>query len=405
MVFNKEQLQAFITQLDLQTPEDLKALLGDMTTEIIQAVYEGELTAHLGYAKHQMSDQPNSRNGYSIKHVKSLAGELELHPPRDRQGTFTPQLVKKRQTDLAGIEPQVLSLYAKGLSTRDIRDHLAELYDIALSAATISTITDRVLDQVREWQQRPLDPIYPILFLDGLVMKLRRDGQIQPVTVYLIFGYTVEGYKACLGLYLAETESASYWLTVLNELKQRGVADVLIFSVDNLTGFSEAIATAFPLAIVQKCVVHQIRNSLKFVPWRERKAVAHDLKAIYTAPTEAAGRHQLEVFATTWEAKYPYIAQSWQTHWAELATFFRYAEPIRTLIYTTNPIENLHRQLRKITKTRPVFPTEEALVKLLYLGLSAQERTWTQRRQNWGRIYAELRIFFPDRLERSEEKQ
>lgn len=403
MVFDKQQLQDLLEAWDLETPDDLQRLLGQMTTEVIQAVYDGELTAHLGYEWHQPSDQSNSRNGYTRKRVKSRVGELALRPPRDRDGSFTPQLIKKRQTDLAGLEPQVLSLYAKGLSTRDIRDHLAELYDVALSAETISTITDRVLEQVREWQQRPLDAVYPILFLDGMVVKVRRDGQVQQATVYVIFGYTVEGYKTCLGLYLAETESASYWLTVMNELQHRGVEDVLIFAVDNLPGIAEAITTAFPQAAVQKCVVHQIRNSLKFVPWKERKAVARDLKAIYTAATEAAARHQLDAFADTWNPKYPHIAQSWQQHWPELSTFYRYSPAIRQVIYTTNPIENLHRHLRKITKTRSVFPTEEAVLKLLYLGIHSQEQKWTQRRQNWGRIYAELVTFFPERLRRAEE--
>jgi len=399
MVFNAKQLHAMLQEWDIQTPAELQQLLGAMTTEVLQAVYEGELTAHLGYAKHQPSANPNSRNGYGSKRVKSFVGELELQPPRDRAGTFQPQLIPKRQTDIAGLEAQVLSLYAKGMSTRDIRDHLAELYGYTVSAETVSTITDRVLEQVHAWQQQPLEPIYPIVFLDGLVVKLRREGRVQKATVYVLFGYTLAGKKACLGVYLAETESASYWLTVLNDLKNRGVEDVLLVAVDNLAGISEAITTAFPEAIIQKCVVHQVRNSLKFVPWKEKKAVARDLKAIYTAPSEPAGRQHVDRFADQWDAKYPHIAQSWRENWAELSTMYAYAAPIRTLIYTTNPVENLNRQLRKLMKTRPVFPTEDALFKLLYLGISAQEQQWTQTRHHWGEIYAELLLVFRKRLE------
>ena len=292
-MFDKEKLNQLLKEKGVKSTEDLQELLRDMTKEVIDALYEGEMTDHLGYEKHERvvdTGEKNARNGKGKKTVTSHLGELELEPPRDRNGTFDPQVVKKRQKDISGIEDKVISMYAKGMSTRDISSHIYDIYGHKLSAETISTITDKVIERAREWQSRPLERIYPIVFMDGIVVKLRKDGSVRNATVYVILGIDLEGNKSCLGLYIAETESAKYWLTVMNELQNRGVEDVLIFSVDNLIGISEAIETAFPKAQIQKCIVHQIRNSLRYVSWKERKDVAADLKQIYKAATEEQGK-------------------------------------------------------------------------------------------------------------------
>jgi transposase-like protein len=375
-------------------------LLRDLTKEVIDALYEGELTEHLGYEKHEQgrSQDGNSRNGKGKKTVKSHVGQIELEPPRDRAGTFDPQVVKKRQRDISGIEQKVISMYAKGMSTRDISSHIQEIYGYELSAESISAITDKVIERAREWQARPLESIYAIVFMDGMVVKMRVDGTVRKQTVYMVIGVDLEGNKSCLGLYFAETESAKYWLTVMNELQNRGVDDILIFAVDNLTGISEAIGAIYPQAEIQKCIVHQMRNSLRFVAWKERKSVAADLKKIYTASTEEQGLEQLEIFSDTWDEKYPHISRSWRSNWAELSTFYKYSPEIRKLIYTTNPIESFNRGVRKVTKTRSIFPTEDACLKLIYLATEDIEKRWTQTIRGWGKIYSQLIIYFGDRL-------
>ena len=400
MVFDKDKLKKILDERKVKDQEGLQALLRDLTKEVIEALYDGELTDHLGYAKHQQggSTDGNTRNGRGKKTVQSKIGEVELSPPRDRTGTFDPQIVKKRQKDISGIEEKVISMYAKGMSTRDISSHIDEIYGYKLSAESISAITDKVLERAKEWQSRPLEPIYAIVFMDGMVMKMRVEGAVRKVTVYLIIGIDLEGNKSCLGLYFAETESAKYWLSVMNELKNRGVEDILIFAVDNLAGISEAIEAVFPAAEIQKCIVHQIRNSLRFVSWKERKFVAADLKQIYMAATADQGKQALEKFSKTWDGKYPHISKSWKANWAELSTFFKYSPEIRKLIYTTNPIESFNRSIRKVTKTRTIFPTEDALLKLVFLAIQDIEKRWTQTIRNWGKIYSQLAVFFEERL-------
>lgn len=402
MLFDKDDLAKLLKEKNIKDQGGLNDLLRDLTKEVIDALYEGEMTDHLGYDKYERNeaDIPNTRNGRGKKTVQSKLGSMELEPPRDRLGTFDPQVVKKRQRDISGIEDKVISMYAKGMSTRDISSHINDIYGYELSAETISTITDKVMDRAREWQARPLESIYSIVFMDGMVLKMRQDGTVQKITVYIIIGIDLQGNKSCLGMYFAETESAKYWLTVMNELKNRGVEDILIFAVDNLAGISDAIEAAFPKAEIQKCIVHQIRNSLKFVPWKERKIVATDLKRIYTAPTGEQGLKDLEVFAEKWDKKYPHISKSWKANWTELSTFFKYSEEIRKLIYTTNPIESFNRGIRKVTKTRSVFPNEDAVLKLVFLAMQDIEKRWTQIIRNWGMIYSQLTIFFEDRLEK-----
>ena len=400
MVFDKENLNKLIDERQIRDQEGLQALLRDLTKEVIDALYEGELTEHLGYEKHQQgrSRDRNARNGKTRKTVKSHFGDIELEPPRDRAGTFDPQVVKKRQRDISGIEAKVTSMYAKGMSARDISAHIQEIYGYELSAESVSAITDKVLVRAKEWQSRPLESLYAVVFMDGMVVKVRVEGAVGKQTIYVIIGIDLEGNKTCLGLYFAATESAKYWLTVMNELRNRGVEDILIFAVDNLRGMSEAIEAVYPHAEIQKCIVHQIRNSLRFVPWKERKSVAADLKKIYTAATEQEGLEALELFSRSWDEKYPHIAKSWKSNWAELSTFFRYSPEIRKLKYTTNPNESFHRSLRKVLKTRSIFPSEDSCLKLVYLAIQDIEKRWTRVIRDWGKIYSQLLIHFEQRV-------
>lgn len=400
MFFNKEELQKLLKEKGVKSQEDMQSLLRELTKEVIETLYDGELTNHLGYSKHEQSGSSsgNAKNGRGKKKVNSHFGEINLEPPRDRQSSYDPKIVKKRQKDITVIDTKIISMYAKGMSNRDISMHIYEIYGIELSAESISNITNTVIERAKEWQSRPLEPLYAIVFMDGMVVKLRKDGVVSNVTVYVILGIDLEGNKSCLGLYLAETESAKYWLNVMNELKTRGVEDVLIFSVDNLKGISEAITAAFPKAEIQKCIVHQIRNSLRFVPWKERKTVAADLKLIYTAVNEKQAKEALNEFAEKYNSRYPHIARSWNNNWAELSTFFKYSQDIRRLIYTTNPIESFHRSIRKVSKNKSIFPTEDALLKLFYLAIQDIEKRWTQIIRNWATIYSQLLIYFEERV-------
>ncbi|NLS45434.1 MAG: IS256 family transposase [Firmicutes bacterium] len=388
-----------LKQEGVESTKDLQVLMRGIMKDVIEALYDGEITEHLGYEKHrQGAGKDNSRNGFSKKTVQSTVGPVELEVPRDRKSEFTPKVIKKRQRDISGIEDKVISMYAKGMSTRDIKEHIYDIYGYEISPETVSNITDTVIEHAKEWQSRPLERVYAIVFMDALVVKLRVDGVVKNVALYAVIGINLDGEKSCLGLYISETESAKYWLTVMNELKNRGVEEVLIFAVDNLTGISSAIEAAFPHSELQKCIVHQIRNSLKFVSWKERKQVAQDLKTVYTAATEPNAREALESFKRKWDAKYPHISRSWEANWAELSVFFKYTPEIRKLIYTTNPIESFNRALRKVTKTRSLFPTEDALMKLMYLAVRDIERRWTQTIRSWGTIYSQLSIFFEERL-------
>lgn len=400
MKLDRKKLREMLKDERIESTQDLQVLMRGIMKDVIEALYDGEITDHLGYEKHaqKAGTGDNSRNGFSKKKVQSTVGPIELDVPRDRNSEFSPKVVRKRQRDISGIEDKVISMYAKGMSTRDIKQHIYDIYGYEISPETVSNITDTMLEHAKEWQSRPLESVYGIVFMDALVVKLRTDGIVKNVALYAIIGINLEGHKSCLGLYIAETESAKYWLAVMNELKNRGVKEVLIFAVDNLAGISSAIEAAFPHAEVQKCIVHQIRNSLRFVSWKQRKEVAQDLKAIYTSPKESDGKEALAAFKEKWDSKYPHISRSWETNWPELSAFFKYTPEIRKLIYTTNPIESFNRALRKVTKTRSTFPTEDALMKLMYLAVLDIERRWTQVIRNWGQIYSQLCIFFEERL-------
>jgi putative transposase len=399
-MIDKDELKKMLKAKRVRTTGDLQEVLRGITKDVIEALYDEELTDHLGHEKYQAKQNAdnNYRNGTGKKVVRSSFGEIELNPPRDRQGTFDPQVVRKRQRDISGIEEKVISMYGKGMSQRDISEHIADIYGFELTAEAISAMTDKVIEKAKEWQSRPLSPVYPIVFLDGIVIKQRKDGSVRNVTCYVIIGIDLEGNKSCLGLYIGESESSKYWLTVLNELRNRGVEKVLIFAVDNLTGISEAITAVFPQAEIQKCVVHQIRNSLRFVSWKDRKSIATDLKHVYKASTEHQAAEELEVFAEKWDGRYPHISKSWRQNWTELSTFFQYSSEIRKLIYTTNPIESVNRGIRKVTKTRAIFPTEDAVLKLFYLAIRDIEKRWTQVVRDWGTIYSQLSIRFGEQL-------
>ena len=404
MILNQAALKRLVKEQHLSGVNDFNRVLGEITKEVVEIFLEGELTGHLGYEKYDHKDKEtdNSRNGFTPKRVNSKFGKLELSVPRDRQSEFEPQLVKKGESDITGMEEKVLSMYARGMSTRDISSHVQEIYNYGLSAESVSQITDGVLDQGREWQNRPLEPIYAIVFLDGLVLKAKVERRVEKVTVYNILGITLEGKKECLGLWIGGigSESASYWMSVLTELQNRGVKDVLIFSVDNLSGISEAISAVFPQSEIQKCIVHQIRNSSKFVSHKDRKELSLDLKKIYKAVTEEEGVSGLEAFDQKWGKKYPHVVSSWQRNWSELSTFFKYSPEIRMLIYTTNPIESMNRGLRRVTKTKGVFPGEESIFKILYLAVERMSKKWTGCLNNWSVIYPQLLIYFGERVQK-----
>lgn len=357
MFIDKEEVKRLFKEGKLRTQEDLQSVLSSIIKDAVETIYEGELTELLGYSRYDKSSKEtnNSRNGYNNKKVKSNYGEIELSVPRDRNGEYDPKIVKKRQTDITGIEEHIISMYAKGMTTRDIQSHMESLYGLEFSAEAISRITDKVFERAKEWQNRPLEPIYAIIFLDALFYKMRVDGVIKNVAAYAVIGINLEGNKDCLGIWIMETESAKFWLSILNELKNRGVKDVLIFSIDGLAGLNEAIKAVYPESEIQRCIVHQVRSSLKFVSYKDRKELARDLKAIYTSPTEEAGRIELDRLEEKWAKKYPNVIKSWETHWLELSTLFKYPAEIRTLIYTTNPIESFNSKLKKSVKIEVYF--------------------------------------------------
>lgn len=400
MVLDRSKLKKLLKEKGVKNLDDFNAFMKDVSKDVVETLLEGELTDHLGFERYDQKAKTidNSRNGYTPKTVKSKYGEIDLDVPRDRKSEFEPQIVKKRKKDISGLEEKIISMYAKGMTTRDIQAHIKDLYSYEISPETVSSITDRVLERAREWQTRPLEPIYAVIYLDAVFLKMRTEGHVRNVALYTIIGINLDGQKECLGLWVCETESAKYWLSVLNELKNRGLEDVLIFSVDNLKGISEAIEAVFPQAEIQKCIVHQIRNSLRYVSWKERKAMATDLKLIYKAATEEEGSAALGDFAGKWDKRYPHVSASWKKNWAEIATFFKYPPEIRTVIYTTNPIESLHRQIKKVAKNKSSFPNEQALTKLVFLAVEGASRKWTMRHRDWAMIYSQLMIFFEDRV-------
>ncbi len=373
-------------------------LLKQLQKKLVERALEVELTEHLGYEAHDKAAGENRRNGKGRKTVQSEAGQFEIEVPRDREGSFEPQIVKKRQRRLEGFDEKVLALYSGGLSTREIQLQLEELYGAEVSPTLISNVTDGVLDEVKAWRSRPLQTVYPILYFDALFVKSRQDGAVKNKAVYLALGINLEGEKELLGLWMAETEGAKFWLAVFNELKNRGVEDCFVACVDGLKGLPEAIEAAYPRTQVQLCIVHKVRGSLKYVPWKERKAVATDLRAIYGAATLAEAEQALEVFSQRWDAKYPAIGPSWRAEWARLTVFFDYPPEIRRVIYTTNAIESLNYSMRKVLKNRGAFPSDDSIFKLLYLGLNRVAKKWTMPIRNWKEALNQFVIMFGERV-------
>ena len=380
--------------------QDVQNMLKDLLGETLQDMLESEMDEHLGYSKYDYRNKEteDSRNGYSAKTVTSSMGPIELDIPRDRNGEFEPQIVKKHQTDISTIEDQVLSMYAKGMTTRDISKHLQDVYGVDASAEMISHMTDRILPIAREWQNRPLERKYAIVYMDAVHFNVREDNRTVKKAVYVAIGIRVTGQKEVLGMWIGGNESAKYWLGVLNEIKNRGTEDIMIVSVDGLTGFVDAIQAVFPKAEVQRCIVHQIRYSTKFISYKDRKEFVKDLKLVYKADTEEMAVVALDALEDKWGAKYPASVTSWRNNWPQLSVYFKYPPEIRRLIYTTNAIENFNRQLRKVTKAKSVFPTDDALFKILDLAMSEATEKWTGKAWDWGQTLDQLYIYFEGRI-------
>jgi putative transposase len=403
----KELLDGLLDQLlkDYKKPEDIlgeHGLLKRFSKALLERALGAELTDHLGYEKHDPAGygSGNARNGTTEKTLKGKNGELTIEVPRDRNGSFEPQIVKKYQTRFDGFDEKILSMYARGMTTRDIQGHLEEIHGVEVSPTLISNVTDAVMDEVKTWQGRPLEAIYPILYLDALHVKIRDAGHVQNRAIYVAIGVKLDGDKEVLGLWAGQAEGAKFWLQVVTELKNRGVQDIFIACVDGLKGLPQAIETVYPKAQVQLCIVHLVRNCLNYVSWRERKAVAADLKPIYRAATSEDAWLQLEVFAEKWDGRYPSISQIWRRNWEQVTPFFAYPAEIRKVIYTTNAVESLNMSLRKVIKTRGSFPNEEAALKLLYLALDRVAKRWTRPVQDWKAALNRFGILYEDRLPR-----
>lgn len=401
-VMKQDKLKAIVAELakDIKTEKDLSALTQQLVKLTVEAALSAELNEHLGYDKHDPAGHGsgNSRNGTTPKRLKGQHGEVPIDTPRDRNGSFEPQFVRKGQTRLTQMDDQMLALYAKGLSTRDIVEAFKEMYDADVSAELVSKVTERVLEQVLEWQNRPLDALYPIVYLDCIVLKIRHNKRVINKSMYLALGINLEGHKELLGLWLNENEGAKFWLSVLTELKTRGLNDILIACVDGLKGFPEAIQAEYPDTKIQLCIVHMVRNALKYVSWKDYKAVTADLKRIYQSATEAEAQQELDRFGATWDAQYPKIVQSWRAHWPNLITLFEYPPAIRKVIYTTNAIESLNSVIRKATKRRKLFPSDESAMKVVYLAIQAASKKWTMPIQNWKGALNRFIIEFGDRV-------
>lgn len=401
MAIRKEVLQELLK--DYKSPEDLlgeDGVLKELTRELVETALGAELTDHLGYDRHEKTEKPteNRRNGTSQKTVRSDLGPIEVDIPRDRDGTFEPRLIAKHQREIPGFSDKILSMYARGMTNREIAGHLKELYGTEVSPQFITTVTDGVLEHLEAWRNRELESVYPIVFFDAIVMKIRENGHVAKRAMHLALAINLEGKKELLGLWMADTEGAKYWLSIISELKNRGVEDILIAAVDGLTGSPEAIRTVYPNTDVQLCIVHVVRTSMKFVPYKDRKTVAAGLKRIYTAPTEEAALLELAEFCETWDEKYPMIGKSWKTRWTEIAPFLEYPPEIRTAIYTTNAIESLNYNLRRVTKNRLSFPTAEAAMKLVFMATQHFSAKWTMPIRQWSQALNYLAIKFEGRV-------
>ena len=397
----RSKIRELLDMSNITSMDDIQNLFKETIAEFMEDGLETELDDELGYSRYDYCNKntENSRNGHSSKTLRTSFGDVEVAVPRDRKGEFEPQLLKKNQTSISqDIEEKILSMYAKGMTTGDIEAHIQDIYGVDVSDTTVSRITDKILPVAKEWQQRPLEAVYEVVFLDAIHYHVRSEGHIVKKAVYIAIGIDLDGHKDVLGMWVGENESAKYWATVLNSLRNRGIEDIFIACTDNLCGFSTAIEAVFPKIEIQNCIIHQIRNSSKYVSYKDLKALMADLKAVYAAVDEDAALMALDTFSEHWDKKYPTISQSWRANWANLSTYFKFPQELRRLIYTTNAIEGFNRQLRKVTKAKSVFPTDESLFKMLYLAMMDITKKWTSRRQDWSMIHAQLAVYFEDRM-------
>ena len=391
-------IQQLLQEYDIETAEDIQDALKDLLGGTIKEMMEAEMDDHLGYQKSERSDSDDYRNGYKSKRVISSYGSMDIDVPQDRKSTFEPQVVKKRQKDISDIDQKIISMYAKGMTTRQISETIEDIYGFETSEGFISDVTDKILPQIEDWQNRPLDEVYPILYIDAIHYSVRDNGVIRKLAAYVILGINTEGKKEVLSITVGDNESSKYWLSVLNELKNRGVKDILIICADGLSGIKEAIAAAFPKTEYQRCIVHQVRNTLKYVPDKDRKAFAADLKTIYHASDEEKARLALDRVTEKWTTKYPNSMKRWYDNWDAITPIFKFSPDVRKVIYTTNAIESLNSTYRKLNRQRSVFPSDTALLKALYLATFEATKRWTMSIRNWGQVYGELSIMYDGRL-------
>jgi len=391
-------IASLINEYDIETADDIQEALKDLLGGTIKSMMEAEMDEHLGYESYERSDNDNYRNGTKKKRVRSNYGEFEIDVPQDRKSSYEPKVIKKRQKDISGIDEKIISMYARGLTTRQISEQIEEIYGFECSERFISDVTDKVLQDILDWQNRPLDNIYPILFIDAVHFSVRDDNIIRKLAAYVIIGINCDGMKEVISLEIGENESSKYWLGVLNSLKNRGVKDVMIICADGLSGIKEAIQAAFPKTEYQRCIVHQVRNSLKYVSYKDMKEFASDLKKIYLAPDESKGKEQLEIVTNKWDSKYPNSMKSWHNNWDVLSPIFKFSSDVRKIIYTTNTIESLNSTYKKLNRQRTVFPSDKALLKSLYLSTLQATKKWTQPIRNWGKAYGEFSIMYEGRI-------
>ena len=397
----REKIRELLETTGVTGMDDIQQLFRETIAEFMETGLDSELDEHLGYDRYNTKEKAtdDSRNGYSSKTLRTSFGDTSIQVPRDRKGEFDPVILRKNQTSISqDVEAKIISMYAKGMTTSDIGDHIRDIYGIEVSESTVSRITDKVLPEAKEWQQRPLENVYAVMFMDAIHYHVRSEGQVVKKAVYVAIGIDLNGRKDVLGMWVGENESAKYWATVLNSLRNRGVEDIFIACTDNLTGFSNAIEAVFPRTDIQNCIIHQLRNSSKYVSYKDLKALMTDLKQVYAAVDETAAEEALDRFAERWDRKYPKISASWRANWPNLSTYFKFPEELRRLIYTTNAIEGFNRQLRKVTKSKAVFPTDDSLFKMLYLAMLDITKKWTGRRQDWSVIHAQLAVFYADRM-------
>lgn len=394
----KNIIGMLLEEYDIKSAKDIEDALKDLLGGTIQEMLESEMDEHLGYQEYERSSNPDYRNGRKTKKIRVNFGETEIEVPQDRDGSFEPKVVKKRQKDISGIEQKIISLYAKGMTTRQISETIEDIYGFEVSDGMVSDITDRLLPQIEDWQKRPLDEVYPIVFIDAVYFSVRDNGQIRKLAAYVILAVSMTGHKEVLSIHIGENESAKYWLGVLNELKNHGVKDVLVICADGLTGMKEAVSAAFPQTELQRCIVHQVRNTLKYVGEKNKKEFANDLKTIYHAPSEDAALEALDRVTEKWEDDYPNAMKSWYKNWDVISPIFKFSSDVRKVIYTTNAIESLNSGYRRLNKQRSVFPSDIALLKALYLATHEIAKKWTMPLRNWGKVLGELEIMYPDRL-------